>query len=192
LQDAIAENSFFESEKPQITRLEDGLADIEQALKQCDHVVSAELHMGGQEHFYLEPNVALAEPIEGCYYHIQHDQCIIHLLLLGDEMVIHSSTQNPTKTQVIVSKLLGVPQSVITVKTKRMGGGFGGKETRSIYVAAAAAVAASKVRRPVRLVLDRDVDMATSGRKFLMRIFKSVEFLFELLYNSASCVLRKI
>lgn len=138
---AIAADSFFPSEKPQILRGD----DVDTVFPRCDHVAEGEFMIGGQEHFYLEVQGSLVEPIE------------------GNEMVIHSSTQNPTKTQAIVGRVLGIPQNMITAKMKRMGGGFGGKETRSVYVSAAAAVAAYHLRRPVRMILDRDVDMATSG-----------------------------
>jgi xanthine dehydrogenase/oxidase len=110
-----------------------------------DHVVEGELHMGGQEHFYLETQATIAVPKE------------------GGEMEIFASTQNPTKTQMTVAKVLGVPANRIVARTKRMGGGFGGKETRSVYLSCAVAVAASKLGRPVRVMLDRDEDMISSG-----------------------------
>ncbi len=78
-------------------------------------------------------------------------------------MTVWSSTQNPSHTAEALANVLGVPQNRIVVKVKRMGGGFGGKETRSIFIAAAAAVAAQRFRRPVRVLLDRDVDMALTG-----------------------------
>merc|ERR1712137_338372 len=78
---------------------------------------------------------------------------------------ILSSTQNATKTQSLVSHVLGIPNSQVVVKVKRMGGGFGGKETRSCHISCAAALAAYKTRQPVKLTLDRDVDMTTSGMR---------------------------
>lgn len=103
--------------------------------------------MGAQSHFYFEPQVSLAEPGE------------------DGEMTVYASTQNPSETQFKVAEVLGVPANKVVVRTKRMGGGFGGKETRSFYVSAACALAAAQLKRPVRMVLDRDVDMATAGTR---------------------------
>jgi xanthine dehydrogenase/oxidase len=72
-----------------------------------------------------------------------------------EEMELFSSTQNPTHTQAVVASVLGVPANRITVRVKRMGGGFGGKESRSVPLAAVAAVCARKVGKPVRIMLDR-------------------------------------
>eukprot|EP01113_Clastostelium_recurvatum_P030146 TRINITY_DN3652_c0_g1_i1.p1 TRINITY_DN3652_c0_g1~~TRINITY_DN3652_c0_g1_i1.p1 ORF type:complete len:1345 (-),score=361.69 TRINITY_DN3652_c0_g1_i1:322-4356(-) len=121
--------------------------DPEEGFKASDHVIEGEMRVGGQEHFYLETNGTFV--MEG-----EHN-----------ELIIYASTQNPTKTQMLVAKILGLPANHITVKLRRMGGGFGGKETRSIYVSAAAALASYRLRQPVRLILDRDVDMATSGTR---------------------------
>lgn len=78
-------------------------------------------------------------------------------------MEIFASTQNPTETQVLVASALGVPENRIVCRVKRMGGGFGGKETRSAYVSTAAAIAANDLNRPVRCCLERDEDMMSSG-----------------------------
>ena len=83
----------------------------------------------------------------------------------GGEMLCWSSSQAATKTQKYVAKVLGVPAAKVVCKVKRMGGGFGGKETRSVPLALAVAVAAAKLNRPVRLMLDRDEDMCTSGQR---------------------------
>ena len=117
-------------------------------------VVSGEVRIGGQEHFYLECNCAIAVPGE------------------GDEIVIFASTQNPTKTQKFAARACGgIPASKVVCRVKRMGGGFGGKETRSVFVSSAAALCAHRLNRPVRLNLDRDVDMWTTGTRhpFLAR-----------------------
>lgn len=119
--------------------------EVEEGFAQSDHVIEGTMKMGGQEHFYLETNTTLAVPGE------------------DGEMSIFCSSQNPTKTQGLVSKALGVGAHKVVVKVKRMGGGFGGKETRSIFVSCAAAVAAHKLRVPVRMALDRDTDMITTG-----------------------------
>lgn len=109
--------------------------------------VSGVIRIGAQEHFYLEPHGALVIPGE------------------NDEYMIYSSTQATSKTQEVVAHVLGTAAHKIVCRVKRIGGGFGGKETRSIFISAAAAVAASKAGRPVRLVLSRDEDMLISGTR---------------------------
>ena len=81
------------------------------------------------------------------------------------EMTIFSSTQNPTDTQRLVAHCLNVPMNRIVTKVKRIGGGFGGKESRTIPFAMAAAFVASKTKMPVRMVLDRDLDFLMSGQR---------------------------
>ena len=103
--------------------------------------------IGGQEHFYLEGQAALAVPGEG-----------------GD-MHVHSSTQDPTEVQHIVARVLGCPDAYVTVETRRMGGGFGGKETQACQTAAAAALAATLTGKPCKLVLDRDDDFIVTGKR---------------------------
>ena len=148
IDDAIASSSFFDFPGLTITT-----GDVDAALATSDILVSGELRIGGQEHFYLEPQCALALPGE------------------GDEITVWSSTQAPSSVQKDVASALGVATSSVDVKVKRLGGGFGGKETRAQIVAAAAAVAAVKSCAPVRLVLDRHVDMVVSGCRhpFLVR-----------------------
>jgi xanthine dehydrogenase/oxidase len=114
---------------------------------EAEVILESDLRMGGQEHFYLEPNAHLVIPGE------------------GDEITSLSSTQCPEKHQRYIAQVLGIPMHKVTVKTKRVGGGFGGKETRAAFVNAAAAVAAAILRHPVRLVLDRDEDMAITGQR---------------------------
>lgn len=142
IEEAIEKKSFFEHYR----YIRKG--DVEKAFKDCDYVIEGSTRMGGQEHFYLETNAALAipKPEDG-------------------EMEIWSSTQNPTETQAYVAKALGVQSNKIVSKVKRLGGGFGGKETRSIQLSTICAVAANKVRRPVRCMLNRDEDIMTSGQR---------------------------
>uniref|UniRef100_A0A3B4AS67 Uncharacterized protein n=1 Tax=Periophthalmus magnuspinnatus TaxID=409849 RepID=A0A3B4AS67_9GOBI len=102
-----------------------------------------QLHIGGQEHFYLETNVTVAVP---------RDQ---------DEIEIFSSTQSPSQTQSCVARVLGVPSNRVHVRVKRIGGGFGGKEFRANILSNVVALAAH--RRPVRCMLDRDEDMLMTG-----------------------------
>ena len=125
----------------------------EQALVSAPHKLSAEFQVGGQEHFYLEGQVAFALPGED-----------------GD-MVVHSSTQHPTEVQHICARLLGCDFNRITAVVRRLGGGFGGKESNASWVAAAAALAAHKTGRPVKLRLPREIDLIATGKRhpFLYR-----------------------
>ena len=142
IEEAVEKQSFFEHYR-YIQR-----GNVEQAFKNSDHVISGTSRMGGQEHFYLETQASLAipKPEDG-------------------EMEIWSSTQNPTETQAYVAAVTGVQSNKIVSKVKRLGGGFGGKETRSVQLAAICAVAAKKVQRPVRCMLNRDEDIMTSGQR---------------------------
>lgn len=150
IDEAIAKDSFFDV-PPQVFESDPDL-DMDAALAKCDHLVSGTLRVGGQEHFYFETQAALASPGE------------------AGEMAVTASTQNPTKAQEMIADVLGQPRNRVTVKVKRMGGGFGGKEIRSCFIAAAMAVAAHKVRAPVRIQLERSVDMALSGGRHPFRI----------------------
>uniref|UniRef100_A0A8D2LUU1 Xanthine dehydrogenase/oxidase n=1 Tax=Varanus komodoensis TaxID=61221 RepID=A0A8D2LUU1_VARKO len=140
IQEAIEKQSFFETDRTIVK------GNIEKGFQEADHIVEGEMYLGGQEHFYLETHCTIAVP-------------------KGEdgEMELFVSTQNLTKTQEFVAKALGVPSNRIVVRVKRMGGGFGGKETRNTIVSTAVAVAAVKVGCPVRCMLDRDEDMLISG-----------------------------
>ncbi len=122
-------------------------------------IIEGELQIGGQDHFYLETQVALAIP--------QEDQ----------DMVIHSSTQHPSEVQHLVARLLGIPQNAVTVEVRRMGGAFGGKESQATMIAGIAALLAWQTGRPVKLRLDRDTDMVVTGKRhdFLLRWKVGVE-----------------
>ena len=115
--------------------------------------IAGKLRCGGQEHFYLEGHIALALPGE------------------GREMHVYSSTQHPTEVQHLVAAALGLPDAAVTVELRRMGGGFGGKETQASVFAIAAALLARATRRPVKLRADRDDDIVGSGKRhdFLYR-----------------------
>uniref|UniRef100_A0A8C4EZG5 Xanthine dehydrogenase/oxidase n=1 Tax=Dicentrarchus labrax TaxID=13489 RepID=A0A8C4EZG5_DICLA len=140
IQEAIAAQSFYQP----IRTIQKG--DLEVGFKQADHILEGEMHIGGQEHFYLETNVTLAVP-------------------RGEdgEMEVFASTQSASKTQSLVAKALGVPANRVVVRVKRMGGGFGGKESRTTVLSTVVAVAANKLKRPVRCMLDRDEDMLITG-----------------------------
>jgi xanthine dehydrogenase large subunit len=127
--------------------------DVDAALKSAKHRLSGELRCGGQDHFYLEGQIALAIPGE------------------GRDMHVFSSTQHPTEVQHGVAHLLGIPFNAVTCEVRRMGGGFGGKESQATMIAGIAAVLAWKTRRPVKLRLPRDDDMRATGKRhpFLFR-----------------------
>lgn len=142
IEDAISQNSFFSLEK----KMERGNLDI--GFKESAHIVEGQVRIGGQNHFYLETQASIAIPKAE-----------------DDEMEIIASTQNPTETQHLVAKVLGIPSHKVVCRVKRMGGGFGGKETRSVPLSCALAVAAKKFRRPIRCMLDRDEDMMLCGQR---------------------------
>jgi len=119
----------------------------QEALAEAPYRLSGSLSVGGQDHFYLEGQIAAAIP--------QDD----------GGMLVHSSTQHPSEVQQIIAHALGVPANLITVQCRRMGGGFGGKETQPALIAAAAAVMARATCRPVKLRLDRDADMEMTGKR---------------------------
>lgn len=142
IQEAIQAESFY----PTRNELSGGSMDAS-VWDSCDHVETGTFTMGGQEHFYLECQTSLVVPGE------------------GDELLVYASTQNPTKTQAKIASVLGVPAHKIVSKLKRIGGGFGGKETRSVMISCAAAVAAHKLKQPIRMSLDRDEDMGITGTR---------------------------
>jgi xanthine dehydrogenase large subunit len=115
--------------------------------------IDGELRIGGQEHFYLETQAALAWIDEAGF------------------VAVHSSTQHPSETQEVVARVLGVPRNHVLVECLRMGGAFGGKEVQANPYAAIGALGAWKTKRPVRVRLPRDVDIAITGKRhpFLAR-----------------------
>src|SRR5450631_2382853 len=116
-------------------------------LPQAAHRLRGSLCIGGQDHFYLEGQIAIALP--------QEDGTIL----------VHSSTQHPTEVQQIVARALGKRSNDVTVQCRRMGGGFGGKETQPALIAAAAAVLSYNTGRPIKLRVDRDDDMLMTGKR---------------------------
>ncbi len=127
--------------------------DAAGALARAPHRVQGELRSGGQDHFYLEGQIALAVPQEAGGMHV------------------HASTQHPGEVQHMVSRALGIDASAVVVHCRRMGGGFGGKETQMSLFACVAAVLARRTGRAVKLRLDRDDDMRSTGKRhaFLYR-----------------------
>jgi len=126
--------------------------DASAAIAGAPRVIEGSFEVGGQEHFYLEGQVAAAVPQEG-----------------GD-MVVHSSTQHPTEVQHKVAHALHLPMSSVRVEVRRMGGGFGGKESQGNALAIACAVAARLTGRPARMRYDRDDDMVITGKRHDLRI----------------------
>ena len=120
--------------------------------------VTGRMRVGGQEHFYLEGQVSLAVPGE------------------DDEVTVYCSTQGPSETQHMIAHALGVANHAVTVEVRRMGGGFGGKETQANQCAALVAIAARKLGRAVKLRLDRDEDMVATGKRHDFMIDYDVGF----------------
>ncbi len=118
-----------------------------EAISKAPRSISGKMRVGGQDHFYLEGHIALAVPGE------------------DRDVTVHSSTQHPSEVQHMVAHALGVPSHAVTVEVRRMGGGFGGKETQSNQFAAIAAVAAKKLVRAVKIRPDRDDDMTATGKR---------------------------
>ena len=121
--------------------------DAQAALARAPHRLRDSLEVGGQEQFYLEGQISYAIPRE------------------DDTMLVHCSTQHPTEMQHAVAEALGWSAHAVQVQCRRMGGGFGGKESQSAQFACVAALAAARLGRPVKLRLDRDDDFLITGRR---------------------------
>ncbi len=134
------------------------VGDAASALAQAPHRVAGRLKIGGQEHFYLESQIALAIPGE------------------EDELLVHVSTQHPSEVQHIVAHVLDIPDAAVTVEVRRMGGGFGGKETQSNLFAACTALVAKRTGRAAKLRPDRDDDFQITGKRHDFEIDYEVGF----------------
>ncbi|MFW8636999.1 xanthine dehydrogenase molybdopterin binding subunit [Cribrihabitans pelagius] len=133
---------------PMITdplKLERG--DVEAGRKGVAHRIQAQMTVGGQDHMYLEGHIAFAIPGE------------------DEDVTVHCSTQHPSEAQHMVAHVLGVANNAVTVNVRRMGGGFGGKESQMNLFCAVAAIAAKKHNRPVKIRPDRDQDMTATGKR---------------------------
>jgi xanthine dehydrogenase large subunit len=128
------------------------------ALEEATNRLQGEIYTGGQDHFYLEGQVSMSLPLED-----------------GDVHVLTSS-QHPSEVQQLVANSLGKPFNAVTVEVRRMGGAFGGKETQAAQWAIITAVFASMTRRPVKLRLDRDDDMRSTGKRHDFLIHYDVGF----------------
>jgi xanthine dehydrogenase/oxidase len=153
IEDAIAANSYYESTRHALQTGDQGVVDAlkttadTHAKPQVGDIVkvSGSFHTGAQEHFYLETNTSLVVPSES-----------------DTNLTVYCSTQATTKTQKFCASSTGTPAAKVVVRVKRMGGGFGGKETRSVGASCAAAVAAKRTSRPVRLTLPRNVECVST------------------------------
>ena len=132
--------------------------DAAKAIASAPHQLAGKIDIGGQEHFYLEGQVALAIPGE------------------ADEVTVHASTQHPSEIQHKVAELLGVASHAVTCEVRRMGGGFGGKESQACTPAAAAALVAKALNRPAKCCYDRDDDFMITGKRHDFRIEYQVGF----------------
>ena len=121
--------------------------DVEAGMASAPRRLKGAITIGGQDHFYLEGQIALAIPGE------------------DEDVIVHSSTQHPSEVQLIVANALGIRQNAVTVNVRRMGGGFGGKETQGNLFAVVAALAAKKWNRACKLRPDRDDDMSATGKR---------------------------
>ena len=126
--------------------------DVKAALKAAPRRLEESFLIGGQEHFYLEGQVAMAVPED------------------GGALTIHTSTQHPTEVQHLAAKALAIPDAMVTSMCRRMGGGFGGKESQATQWAILAALAARRTGRPAKCRLDRDDDMIMTGKRHDFRV----------------------
>ena len=122
IEDAVASESFYPIKKNMVK------GDPGAAFSSCDHVIEGEMRTGAQEHFYLETHACIAVPKGE-----------------NGEIEVISSTQSPTAVQMAVANCLNIPANRVVCRVKRIGGGFGGKETRAVPIAVVVAVAATKV-----------------------------------------------
>ncbi len=152
IDEALAAGSLLDGER----RIERGAVD--EIFGRGHRLIEGSLDIGGQEHFYLESQVAIAVPGEqGC-------------------MTVHSSTQHPSEVQMMVAEALGVAFHKVICICKRMGGGFGGKETQAAQPAIFAALVAAKTGRPARFVYTKDDDMRYTGKRHPFKTFYKVAY----------------
>ena len=141
IDEAVAQESFIGHLRT-ISR-----GDAQAALASSPHKIEGVLKIEGADHFYLESQAAVVYPRE------------------DGQLEVHSSTQHPTETQHVVAKACGIPFSDVVCVAKRLGGGFGGKETQASPFAAYAALVAKRTGRAARIVLTKDEDMIITGKR---------------------------
>ena len=141
IEEALKKKSFVLKPK-HLTR-----GNIKDGFKKSDNILKGKLYSGAQDHFYLEGQIAMTIPQE------------------DNNFLVYSSTQHPSETQQIIGKVLKQNYNSIHVIVRRIGGGFGGKETQSFLFAAITSIAAKKLSKPVKLRVDRDDDMIMTGKR---------------------------
>ena len=132
--------------------------DIAAGQSNAAHRIKSRMVVGGQDHMYLEGHIAFAIPGE------------------DEDVIVHCSTQHPSEAQHMVAHVLGVSSNAVTVNVRRMGGGFGGKESQMNLFCAVAAIAAKRLNRPVKIRPDRDQDMTATGKRHDFVIDYDVSF----------------
>ncbi|MCS7032693.1 MAG: xanthine dehydrogenase molybdopterin binding subunit [Phycisphaerae bacterium] len=132
--------------------------EVDRALSECEHTLEGVFELAGQEHFYLESQISIVIPGE------------------NDTYTVHSSTQHTSEVQALVAEVLGIPFSHVTCICRRMGGGFGGKETQAAQPAMMAAIVAHHLRRPARFAYSKDEDMRFTGKRHPFKIFWKAGF----------------
>jgi xanthine dehydrogenase large subunit len=153
-----AGEEMLERGETQVPKSGFGQGDADAAVAQAPNRLEGQFRVGGQEHFYLEGQIAFAIPGED-----------------GD-IYVYSSTQHPTEVQHVVARVLDLPDAYVTCETRRMGGGFGGKESQATQWAVTAALAARITGRPCKLRLDRDDDFILTGKRHDFRCDWKVGF----------------
>jgi len=141
VKDALAKQNFV---RPPFSMKR---GDSETAISGAQHQLSGEITVGGQEHMYLEGQISTAEPTE------------------DGGMSIYTSSQHPSEVQKLVAEVLDIPLNKVLVDMRRMGGGFGGKETQAAPWACIAALLANETKRPVKFRLSRMDDMIMTGKR---------------------------
>jgi xanthine dehydrogenase large subunit len=152
IDEAIEKEHFLYRAHPIIS----GDADL--AIKNAPHCLKGAFECGGQEHFYMESQASIVYPLE------------------NGALEVHSSSQHPTETQHVVAHALGLPLHKVVCVVKRMGGAFGGKESQAAPFAALAALVASRLKKPARMILTKDEDMQVTGKRHPFKNYYEIGF----------------
>ncbi len=152
IQKSIDNEDFLTAEK-KIAR-----GNLEEAFNSAPHTLEGVFENGGQEHFYLESHACAAIPLE------------------NNQIEIHSSSQHPSETQHVVAQSLGLSYHQVVCVVKRMGGGFGGKESQAAPFASLVGLCARKLKRPARMIINKDDDMKVTGKRHPFKNFWKVAF----------------
>ncbi len=134
------------------------IGDAKQALKDAPHTLKGELNIGGQEHFYLETQICTTIPTE------------------EGGMQVYTSSQHPSEVQKLVAQVINVPLHKVVVDMRRMGGGFGGKETQAAQPACLAALVSHLTAKPCKMRLPRELDMRMTGKRHPFVVLYHVGF----------------